>query len=659
MSIPVHESPAGSNRPPSPSGQDLAAGGGLSDVTTNKFSFRRLIQQILFILATLAAIRYLAWRVCCSLNPYALWFFYLFLVAEILGFIETALFYFTAWHPQHHRPRPPLAGGTVDIFITTYNEPLHMVRETALCAMNVNYPHKTYVLDDGGRSEVREMAEELGCEYIARTSREHAKAGNLNNALQYTQGEFIVLLDADHVPTPNIIEGTLGLFSDPRVAIVQTPQDFYNLDSFQHQTDWKQEYSWQQQELFFSVVQPGKDYWNSALFCGSPAVARRAALEKIGGFAVGSVTEDFHTALRLQDAGYRVVYHNITVARGLAPQTFNFFTGQWLRWGQGAMQILRQEKPFSRKGMNFAQKLSFFSSVYFYWMSYQKVVFLFTPIFALLTGIFPLQAEVADFWNYFGLYFALNLIASVLVFRGFKSLLLSEQFTIIKLHVMMKTLFGLRKRERQFQVTPKTAGASSGWVEVWPQLAIIGFAAIAIVAGIRHLQTPDSFRLWATGVSMFWAIYFLAITLPVVRRAMKKHEDRSAYRFDRNLDVPVSFHFPESPASERQESYARNMNRLGISLTLSEAIPVGTLVDLELHLPSGNILARALVMNNHVLDLGKQGKRVMNGMKFEQITVEAMDAISLDLFQRIAPRKGRMLHLTSSTQADDFTITRT
>jgi cellulose synthase (UDP-forming) len=621
-------------------------------------SGRRVLHQVVFLLASIAAFRYLAWRVCCTLNPAALWFFYLFLVAEILGLLETLFFYFTAWHPQHHRPRPPLKNRTVDIFITTFNEPVDMIRETAVCALNVRYPHKTYILDDGARAEVKVMAAEIGALYIGRTSNEHAKAGNLNHALTKTDGEFIVLLDTDHVPTPNLIEDTLGLFADPKVGIVQTPQDFYNLDSFQHRTDWKQEYSWQQQELFFSVIQPGKDHWNSALFCGSPALARRASLEKVGGFATGTVTEDFHTALRLQAVGDRVVYHNVTVARGLAPQTFNFFAGQWLRWGQGAMQILRQENPLGNPRLTLAQKLSFFSSIYFYWMSYQKVIYLFTPMFALLTGIFPLRAELADFWLYFGPYFILNTLASVLVFRGFRSLLLSEQFSLIKLHVMLKTLLGLRKQDRAFKVTPKTKGAVAEWREVWPQISILVFSAAAIAAGFYRLQTLDAFRLWTTILSLFWAFYFMALTWPIVRRALKKREDRVAYRFDGGLDVPVVYQLSGSVESERVQNYARNMNRTGLSLTTTQPITNGSLIEMEIHLPGRTIAATGEVMRTFEITLGKQEKRYSNGIRFKKIAPAAQDAISLFLFYEIAPRKGRMLHLTASTQSDEYTITR-
>ena len=140
------------------------------------------------------------------MNPAARWFFWGFLIAEVLNFIEAALFYVTTWAPTRYVAPSALGNRSVDVFIATYNEPIELLRETVLCAVNMTYPHKTYVLDDGNRSEVRELARELGAEYMTRSDNTHAKAGNLNNAFAKTGGEFILTLDADHVPAPDLIE---------------------------------------------------------------------------------------------------------------------------------------------------------------------------------------------------------------------------------------------------------------------------------------------------------------------------------------------------------------------------------------------------------------------------------------------------------------------
>lgn len=347
------------------------------------------ISRVTIVLAVIFTARYFFWRATTTMNPAARWFFYAFIVAEALNFLEAFLFYVTTWSPTRHAVPSPLIGRTVDVFITTYNEPVELLRETVMCATVIRYPHKTYILDDGDRPAVKELAEEFGCGYLARVERTHAKAGNLNNGLQHTTGEFIVTLDADHVPSPDLIEQVIGFFRDENTAIVQTAQDFYNLDSFQHKMNWRTRVGWQQQELFFNVLQPGKDRFNAAFYCGSPAMLRRSALEEIGGFATGTITEDMHTGLKLQKKKRTVLYHNKTLAFGLAPQTYIGFATQWQRWGYGCMQVMRAENPVFGRGLTLGQRLCYFASMYFYWMSYQKLLYLLTPIVALLAGVFP------------------------------------------------------------------------------------------------------------------------------------------------------------------------------------------------------------------------------------------------------------------------------
>ncbi|ODU01576.1 MAG: hypothetical protein ABS89_07125 [Thiobacillus sp. SCN 63-1177] len=201
----------------------------------------------------------------------------------ILLFLATGAWYLN-W-------RLPALGLKVDVFIPTYNEDVEMVRRTALAARAMKYPHETWILDDGNREAMREMAQSLGVRYLARTDNAHAKAGNLNHALPHSTADLIATFDADHAPRQDFLLKTLGYFSDPNVAFVQTPQDFYNLDSFQNRTDPGSRVAWSEQSLFFRVIQRGKDYWNAAFYCGSCAVIRRQSLDAIGGFATGTVTE--------------------------------------------------------------------------------------------------------------------------------------------------------------------------------------------------------------------------------------------------------------------------------------------------------------------------------------------------------------------------------
>src|SRR4051812_41895460 len=298
------------------------------------------------------AVYWLAWRWTATLNWHAAIFAVTLVVAETYRVVNSALLTLTCWKLTDNEPGAPPASKSVDVYITCYDEPLQLLRRTAIGAKAIRYPHRTYVLDDGKRDEVRAMAAELGVGYVRREGNEHAKAGNLNNALKVTDGEFILQLDADHVPLPIIIDRLLGYFADDKVAFVQSPQDFYNTDSFTHVVHDQGHRLWEENRIFFSLIQPGKDTFNAAFFCGSCGMFRRAALEEIGGFSTGSVTEDMETSIVLHGRGWLSRYHRETLAYGLSPASAAQYHVQRLRWGTGAMQILRKKNPLRYSGLS-------------------------------------------------------------------------------------------------------------------------------------------------------------------------------------------------------------------------------------------------------------------------------------------------------------------
>ncbi len=635
------------NGPPKPFDPSLPRSG------SSWWGVRLALLRIVIVISLFFSVRYFYWRATQTQNYAALWFFYLFLVAEFINFFEVVLFYFIIWKTKHYAEAPPLEGRSVDVFITTYNEPVELLRETVVCAVSMRYPHKTFLLDDGNRPEVAELAKEFDCGYVLRADRSNAKAGNLNNALMLTKGEFIVTLDADHVPVPELIDAMIGFFADPKVAIVQATQDFYNLDSFQHLTDWRTKFAWQQQELFFGVIQPGRAGYNAAYYCGSPAMLRRKALNEIGGFATETITEDVHTGLRMQKTGHEVVYFNRTLARGLAPQTFSSFSTQWYRWGVGAMQVLRIENPLFGKGLTFGQRLCYFCGFYFYWTGYQRMVYVLTPIFALLTGIFPLVAEPIQYLYYFGFYFVINSLASASLQGGLRDFLYSEEFNLLKMHVMMKSLGGLFKRKRDFRVTDKSRHDAPDWKAVWPQIAIIVGSVLAIFVGWQRLLTAQSdYDFWALIVNLFWASFFLITTASVAWRALTRKEMRMSYRFPSQLDVPATLSFQMNGHPRVDKLFARNLNRFGFSVTTNYAIPPGTKMDVDMTVMGKPLQASAVVMRNQDVEFQKK-KLVANGIRFDKIDSVDQDQISKYLFWEVAPKHNNILRLTRLTQTQD------
>src|SRR3954453_13120634 len=196
---------------------------------------RLLLIRALIVTNLLLGFVYLSWRYAASINWAHWWIAVPLILAETYSLIDACFFGLTMWKLRApRRPPPAESDATVDVFITCYNEPVELVRETARAARAIRFPHRTYVLDDGSSDAMRAMAEEVGVGYIVRSTDwlgrdRHAKAGNLNNALFQTGGEFLLILDADQVPHPDILDRTLGYFRDPRVAFVQTPQWFNNV----------------------------------------------------------------------------------------------------------------------------------------------------------------------------------------------------------------------------------------------------------------------------------------------------------------------------------------------------------------------------------------------------------------------------------------------
>jgi cellulose synthase (UDP-forming) len=243
-------------------------------------SRRLLLIRAIVVLTAVLGINYVAWRWLSSVNWHAWWIGVPLVLAETYSLVDSLLFGLTMWRLKDRGEPPPAPPGfTVDVLIATYNEPVELVMRTARAAKEITYPHRTWVLDDGNRPEMREAAAAEGIGWITRSSdwagkARHAKAGNLNNALMQTDGELLLILDADQVPLPEILDRTVGYFADERMALVQTPQWFENVPV--------EDPLGSQAPLFYGPIQQGKDGWNAAFFCGSNAVIRREALMQLG-----------------------------------------------------------------------------------------------------------------------------------------------------------------------------------------------------------------------------------------------------------------------------------------------------------------------------------------------------------------------------------------
>lgn len=501
----------------------------------NKYEEANLAIKILLVLFLLVGGNYFLWRFT-TLNPDAWILSCLLLLAELYGISTGIIHIMMTWRLTVRWAPDPQPGLTADVFIPTYNEPIEIVRRTLSAAVAMDYLHETWLLDDGNRPEMRELALSLGAKYLARDSSQDAKAGNLNYGLQHATGQFVAIFDADHVPNKNFLLRTLGYFSDDQVAFVQTPQDFYNTDSFQHRANSKRGLVWTEQSLFFQVIQRGKDYWNAAFFCGSCAIVRRAALDKIGGFATGTITEDLHTSIKLHKQGYKSVYHSQALAFGIAPSTMEPFITQRIRWGQGAMQVWKKEGLLFAKGLTWPQRINYFASVITYFDGWQKGLLYFIPVVTLLTGMMPVRSGFYELLIHLLPYIFLNYLLFEELARGYGQSLYIEQYNMARFYAFaLATLTLFTNKDLKFKVTKKEKLITSKTKYLLPQVFVFYLNLFAIPFGALLFYFFGHLPQDAFLICIFWACVNVLLSRSLIKFSNLKN---NSHRVDHRFNLP-------------------------------------------------------------------------------------------------------------------------
>jgi cellulose synthase (UDP-forming) len=609
-------------------------------------SRERVVRAVAFV-AWAYGLYWITWRWTSTINWDAPVFSFALLVAETFGMLmSSSLLLFTVWKLPRREPGPPPAGATADVFITCYDEPLQLIRRTAIGAKAIRHPHTTYILDDGKRDEVQAMAADLGVGYIRRAGNEHAKAGNLNHALKHTSaggGEFVLQLDADHVPLPHILDRLLGHFNDPMVAFVQSPQDFYNTsESFTHVVADEGHRLWEENRIFFNVIQPGRDRFNAAFFCGSCGVLRRAAIESIGGFSTKSVTEDLETSIVLHARGWRSVYHNETLAYGLAPATAGQYHVQRLRWGMGAMQILRHMNPLRMSGLTWAQKILYLAASVTYFDGFQKLVFYTAPLLFFFTGALPLATTDRELLPRLIPHIVLAVLSFELLSRGTGWILIAERYNMTRFftHILATTALFTR-RPIHFRVTPKAEGTVP-FKTYAPQLTIavlsliaVPWAIVARSAGWVHYEVPGvaSSAYLINGFWLAWNCYFAAY---VVRRSIASRQQRSDYRFLESFPVHLAVVGDTGECLGSRMAMTQDLNTTGLSFKSAYRIEPGTKVEIPLRFASGEIVTRGTISRVTDCD-ASYGCVFVHGVQFDGLPIESRDAIELHCTHHSVP----------------------
>ena len=396
------------------------------DAKAQKFNSKPhkvILGDLFLFLSTFCTLIYLCWRVSCSI-PFAYGWIAIIgscilLVIEILGFCESMIHYSGMLKFREH-PLPKIADEDypdVDIFISTYNEPPELLRKTIIGCKYMEYPDKNkvhiYLCDDHRRPEMRKLAEELGVHYFDRPDNEGAKAGNLNKALERTHSPYVVTFDADMIPQRKFLLKTIPYFIDADrineslpeekrrpLGFIQTPQSFYTPDVFQHNLYAEMKVP-NEQDYFYGVIEAAKTSTNSVIYGGSNTIISRKALEAIGGFYTKSITEDFATGMLIESAGFVSLGLSEPLASGLAPSSFKEHIQQRTRWGRGVIATAKQLKFLRNRKLDLSQKLSYLSSVLYWFSPIKNLIYLISPLMFAVFCIPIFKCTLVDlalFW---------------------------------------------------------------------------------------------------------------------------------------------------------------------------------------------------------------------------------------------------------------------
>ncbi|CAB3771975.1 UDP-forming cellulose synthase catalytic subunit [Paraburkholderia solisilvae] len=513
---------------------------------------------VMIMLSVIVTGRYMYWRLTESTHwehPLdAIWGL-LLVGAEVYAALVLLLGYFqTAW-PLKRKPLPLPAERsqwpTVDIFIPTYNEPLSVVKPTVYAAIALDYPKdklSIHVLDDGRRAEFKAFCEEVGVAWTIRSHNRHAKAGNINEALKTTDGEYFAIFDCDHIPTRSFLQIGLGWFlRDKRLSMLQTPHHFFSADPFEKNLGTFRKVP-NEGELFYGLVQDGNDLWNATFFCGSCALLRRSMVEEIGGIAVETVTEDAHTALKLHRRGYTTAYLAIPQAAGLATENLGGHIGQRIRWARGMTQIFRIDNPLFGSGLKFGQRLCYLNAMLHFFYGVPRLVFLTAPLSYLFFNAHIIEAAAGTIAIYALPHMFHANITNSRMQRQFRHSFWSEVYeSVLASYITAPTLLALiNPKLGKFNVTAKGGRIEDqyfDWSISRPYLFLLLLNLLGFLAGGVHigLNWHSRSEVQTTLLNLAWTGYNMLILGASVAAAREQRQVRSTPRVAMRFSASLRF----------------------------------------------------------------------------------------------------------------------
>jgi cellulose synthase (UDP-forming) len=461
----------------------------------------------------------------------------------------------------------------VDVFICTYDEPIEILERSILTALAQDYPDFTvWVLDDTRRGWLREYCSAVGARYITRDNNRDAKAGNLNNGLAVTAREtnapVILVLDADFAPRRDFLKRTVGLLSNPEVAVVQTPQFYYNPDPIQHNLLAAQ--SWvDDQRFFFDIFQPAKDAWGCAFCVGTSFIVRRDRLAEIGGFPSKAISEDINLTYTMLAKGYETWWLNERLSTGLSAEGIPEYITQRARWCLGTIQVaLLREGPLLGRGFTLTQRWHYLHGVLNWLCKPFMVLLLVAPPIYWFAGIPAFEADYLAFLRYGVPALLGQMIYMTWISRSRTLPFFMEATHAVTAFAISATLLSavVKPFGRPFKITDKGGDRSAPRVH-WKLASVFGLISLSSAAsivwafvspyGASEISSLDFFNLLWAGIAMLISFIAFLVCFELPRGdALFAVDEAAQLALDDNI---ISGHVTGLSMSTAQISVARTL----------------------------------------------------------------------------------------------------
>jgi len=517
---------------------------------------------------------YLSWRWLESLNPEALGFSVLVATCETLTFFGMLIFYYDIWaekdtHPKVHlfpkfsSEKPHDNPTSVDVFLTTFDEPVEVVEPSISAAqqllVNGSVSVSIHLLDDGDRGDMQDLALRSGINYLSRDGNRGFKAGNLANGLLQTNGEYFVICDADTQLFPSFLNNTLPYFQDPEVSWVQTPHWFYDLSEGRLWENWLcnkiggwaiklapifrflsgskktgEDHFNSDPTIFFDLIQRRRNRNGASFCCGAGSIHRREAvlqnalLEKAKTIAlkVGSngraeskllaprieiqpfkyhVSEDIFTSIQAHSNGWKSVYHPKIEAQMLSPWSVSAWAIQKLKYAGGTFDILLNANPLWNFNMPWRVRLHYLATFWSYLSVFILPIMILSPAYSLLTGYAPIESFSVDFFVRLLPLLICNELAMTVTSKGasfHRSKVVAFGTIAIQLRAFFLVALG---RKPKFPTTPKLPEAKISIRFALPNLILLAVLSFSILWGVlMFCLDRDTHSLSFLIVNVFW-----------------------------------------------------------------------------------------------------------------------------------------------------------